>query len=848
MDISVNVTNSGAANVSVSNGSTVNATVGNGGAVNVSLGTVSSGSGTVVSGTVQVGKVTTLAAGSSATVTNTDGTSYAASLDFGIPVGATGPAGKDGVNGKDGVTPSFAIGEVTTVAAGGSATVKATPSNGGANVTLDFGIPRGDPGTGGSGSSVSLSDATPAALGTASAGNSTLAARADHIHALPSLSTLGAAAASHSHNYVTTLNSLTGGVTLAAGSGVTLSTSGSTLTIDATTTADSDGGFYEGYIPANTITIVSQPTNQTSSGGAASFSVAANSTPGGTLSYQWQRQDGGYGNFVDVDGATSATLSLSGLLNTVDDADRYRVVLSATNAAVVISSSALLTVPANVITITSQPSNQTANSGAATFTASASVAPSGTPSYQWQRSNDAGVSFSNVSGATSASLALAGLTVGADGNARFRVVVSATNAASVTSNSATLTVEANNTITITSQPSNQTASGGAATFSASATSSPGGTPAYQWQKGEYIPATSTAWSTGSLPDGFNTASRVGYGNGLFVALSSTLSSVATSADGRSWTSRTAISAQHFAYGNGIYVCAGSGYSSAASQDGTTWTAGQLPYYSGYNRPSFRSLCYGAGLFVALIVTDELGDSVPRIATSTDGVTWTNRTLPAGSVPAYVAAYYDQIAYGNGLFVAISSSLRNLVTSSDGVNWSLYSGVIPSGNWSNIAFGGGLFFACDYGTGQGSRYYMTSADGQTWGRGSHYVTADWRGVAYGDGGFVLVSSGTPSTSLTVGAASGVLGDVWSQRAFPSNNGWRSVAFGGGRFVAVNYGSAVSAAAASAVGAFSNISGATSSSLARSSLTASADNGDQYRVVVSAANAASVTSNAATLTVT
>jgi len=116
-------------------------------------------------------------------------------------------------------------------------------------------------------SNLTLSDATPSNLGTASAGSSNLAARADHVHTLPSLSTLGAAAAAHNHPYVTSLNNLTGALTLAAGSNVTLTTNGSTLTIDSKAGLDAnaviDGGDYTGEIVGPVVTITSQPSNTT---------------------------------------------------------------------------------------------------------------------------------------------------------------------------------------------------------------------------------------------------------------------------------------------------------------------------------------------------------------------------------------------------------------------------------------------------------------------------------------------------------------------------------------------------------------------------------------------------------
>jgi hypothetical protein len=275
-DITVNVTNAGAANVAVSGGSTVNATVGNGGAVNVSLGTISPGNATVVSGTLAINSVTTLAAGSQAYVKNDAGTAYAAKLDIGIPAGpatsvtvgktttlasgsnatVTGtadvtsltlafgiPRGADGAagsNGATGATPAITA-SATTLSAGSSATVTATPSNGGANVALAFGIPRG--------ADASLSDATPSALGTVSAGTSSTASRSDHVHAVPVISyanltnvpsTFAPSTHTHSLSSLTQSSATTGQVPTwngTAWAAATPSGGGSANIVEATTVA-----------------------------------------------------------------------------------------------------------------------------------------------------------------------------------------------------------------------------------------------------------------------------------------------------------------------------------------------------------------------------------------------------------------------------------------------------------------------------------------------------------------------------------------------------------------------------------------------------------------------------------
>ena len=401
--ITVTVTSLSPDTVKVDGASSQTVEILNGGAVNVAVGSVSPGNATVVSGTLTINSTTTLTAGSSAYAKNV-GTSYAASLDLGIPAGpatlvgvgntttlASGsnatvtsnlsgsnltlsfgiPAGANGING---VTPSFSIGNVVTGAAGSSASVTATATNSGANVTLDLTIPRGDPGTSGSnganGTSITLSDGTPANLGTAAAGSSTLSARADHVHNLPVIAygnlsgvpsnfptnttlvsglSAGYSSISHGHNYVTGLNNLTGALTLAAGSNVTLTANGSTLTLASSggigANDSIDGGDYVGeIIYSGTITISQQPQNQTAANAAATFNVAANVSPVGNLAYQWQRSDNNGSTWLTLTGATASNVTLSNLTFNTDNGDKYRVIVSSNGASSVTSSAATLTV------------------------------------------------------------------------------------------------------------------------------------------------------------------------------------------------------------------------------------------------------------------------------------------------------------------------------------------------------------------------------------------------------------------------------------------------------------------------------------------------------------------------
>lgn len=93
-----------------------------------------------------------------------------------------------------------------------------------------------------------------------------------------------------------------------------------------------------------TITISTQPGNQNTAAGEATFTVAATvSTGGGALTYQWQKKSVGTSNWSNVSGATAASIALTGQ-TTTNTGDQYRVnVNSANGATQVRSNSATLT-------------------------------------------------------------------------------------------------------------------------------------------------------------------------------------------------------------------------------------------------------------------------------------------------------------------------------------------------------------------------------------------------------------------------------------------------------------------------------------------------------------------------
>ena len=201
--------------------------------------------------------------------------------------------------------------------------------------------------------------------------------------------------------------------------------------------------------PAATLTVIDPPVISSSPasqsvlvGATVNFTVSTSSgtTP---FTYIWQTNNGsGYatiGNGGIVSGATSATLTLTGVSTSY--AQDYRVILS--NAAGSATSSPAATLAVHVPAfIVVQPVSQTRIINQA---ASLSVTAAGdaTLVYQWQQTNSAGGGFTNlvnggpVSGATSSTLSISSLT--ANWASIYQVVVT-NNYASATSIAASLSL------------------------------------------------------------------------------------------------------------------------------------------------------------------------------------------------------------------------------------------------------------------------------------------------------------------------------------------------------------------------------------------------------------------------
>ena len=223
-------------------------------------------------------------------------------------------------------------------------------------------------------------------------------------------------------------------------------------------------------------TVATNPTDQSvCDGGTATFSASGNGFPAPTV--QWQVSSGG--PFTDIPGATSTTLMFTA--TTADNGKQYRAVF--TNAGGTATTTAATLTVNTAPAVTTNPANSTVCEGAtATFTAAASGSPA--PTVQWQVSS--GGPFTDIPGATSATLMFTATT--ADNGKQYRAVFTNT-CGTATTTAATLTVNANTSATT---PADQTVCQGAtASFSTTAS----GTAPFHY-----------AWTVDGSPFGGDTSS------------------------------------------------------------------------------------------------------------------------------------------------------------------------------------------------------------------------------------------------------------------------------------------------------------------------------------------------------
>jgi hypothetical protein len=193
----------------------------------------------------------------------------------------------------------------------------------------------------------------------------------------------------------------------------------------------------------------------------------------------------------------------------------------------------------------------------------------------------------------------------------------------------------------------------------------------------------------------------------------------------------------------------------SERTGLAWTTTSTTATEWYD------IAFGNGVFVAVAPT-----GANRVTTSSDGITWTPRAVSGFDFRA--------LAFGNGIFVAVSNVGTNRVmTSLNGVTWT--SRTVELSAWWSITFGNGIFVAVAM---AGTNKIMTSSDGITWTPVAAPATVgELRHVTYGGGIFVAVARS--GTDRVITSPDGI---TWTPRAVELSS-WNKIAFGNGLFVAV-----------------------------------------------------------------
>ena len=174
------------------------------------------------------------------------------------------------------------------------------------------------------------------------------------------------------------------------------------------------------------------------------------------------------------------------------------------------------------------------------------------------------------------------------------------------------------------------------------------------------------------------------------------------------------------YGNGRYVgVTQGGY--IYSTDGITWTQSTLPVSE-----IWASICYGNGKFIAIAnASDNTPTATDTILYSTDGITWTEGTMPSSQ-------YWMSVCYGNDKFVAIADQTNKFAYSTDGINWT--QGTLPSTqNWKSVCYGNDKFVIISF----DADVFTYSTDGIAWNEVK--VSHDyWYDICYGNGYYIAVT--------------------------------------------------------------------------------------------------------------
>ena len=242
----------------------------------------------------------------------------------------------------------------------------------------------------------------------------------------------------------------------------------------------------------------------------------------------------------------------------------------------------------------------------------------------------------------------------------------------------------------------------------------------------------------SLPTG--TGQDIAYGNGVFVASGSP---AAYSTDnGFTWTSVTCPISGSIAYGNGVFVMVTINDQAYSTDNGVTWTSVTSPLSGTWN-----DVTYGDGVFVMV------GSSSVQARSTDYGLTWT-------SVASPLSGDWLGVMYGNGVFVMVGSSVQARSTD-NGLTWTSVESPL-SEVWYDVAYGSDVFVMIGYNV-----QARSTNNGLTWNYANVQVSEIGRKVAYADDVFVMSTYNSQAYSNDKGL-------TWYIPAIPVFDFWGGIA--------------------------------------------------------------------------
>lgn len=256
-------------------------------------------------------------------------------------------------------------------------------------------------------------------------------------------------------------------------------------------------------------------------------------------------------------------------------------------------------------------------------------------------------------------------------------------------------------------------------------------------------------TTTQLPSGTSGSGQIIFAGSRFVVLGQSTTQYSTSADGITWTQRTAPVAffTSIAHGNGLYVVGTTmaNHTYITSTDAITWTQRALPsniFVSGWN------ITFGNGRFIAISRGGHIGFH------STDAVNWTSTNITE-------VGDYRSLSFDGSRFIATRESSSSFIRSTDGITWAAPTvtsgGALPGELYiTSIAYQNSRLVVT---APDARRYVATSTNGSSWSLDNLPSGVGIPvGVAGGNGIFVIPMSGSACFTSTDGLA-------WTQRTTP-----------------------------------------------------------------------------------